>query len=119
MATTIGLTVNALEQIDMLEEFDGEMDVIHEEYILTVRYSLDRVEIARVQKMYYNHYRDVSNICNLVNVGLLSETILGHLRNRKMEFNIIEAEREREHDELMKEEYQERITNRAGTMSGD
>ncbi len=115
MATTIGLTIDALEQIDQLEEFEGEMDVEHEDYCVSIRYSLEKTKITGVQKRYYGDWRCVSEVDQHINLNLFQSTFLQYLRNRKREHNI-EMD---EYDQGMKREYQEKTINRAGTMSGD
>lgn len=114
MATTIGLTIDALEQIDQLDEFEGDMDVESGNYCISVRYSLEKVKITGVQKRYYNDWRRVSEVDHSINIDLFQSTFLQHLRNRKREYNI-EMD---EYDQRIKREYQEKTINRAGTMAG-
>jgi len=118
MATTIGLTVNALEWINQLEDFNGTMEVYDEEYRVTVEYSLDEVTVKRVEKRYYNEFREVSNIDSTVNMMLFTGTFLQYLRDRKRIFNIEEYERRLREEEEKNQEYQEKVTNIAGTMAG-
>lgn len=114
MATTIGLTIDALDQIDMLDKFEGEMDVESEDYCISIRYSLNGVKITGVQKRYYGDWRRVSEVDQSINIGLFQSTFLQYLRNRKREYNI-EMD---EYDQRIKREYQEKTINRAGTMAG-
>lgn len=117
MATTIGMTINALEWIAQLEKFEGEMEVYDEEYRITVEYSLEKVKVKKVEKRYYNEFREVSNIDQSVNMMLFTGTFLQYLRERKRIFNIEEFQRRNEEDQRIKQEYQDKITNRAGTMA--
>lgn len=114
MATTIGLTIDALEQIDQLQEFDGDMDVESEDYCVSVQYSLEKVKITGVQKRYYNEWRRVSEVDQSINLDLFQSTFLQYLRNRKREYNI-EMD---EYDQRIEIEFQEKTINRAGTMAG-
>ena len=114
MATTIGLTIDALEQIDLLQEFEGDMDVESEDYCISVRYSLEKVKITGVQKRYYGDWRRTSEVDQSINISLFQSTFLQYLRNRKREYNI-EMD---EYDQRIKREYQEKTINRAGTMAG-
>lgn len=118
MATTIGLTVNALEWINQLDDFDGAIEVYDEEYRVTVEYSLDNVKVKKVEKRYYNEFREVSEIDPLINVDLFLSTFSQMLRERKRIFNIEEYERKMCEDEEKNREYQDRLTNYAGTMAG-
>lgn len=112
------MTINALEWIAQLEKFEGEMEVYDEEYRITVEYSLEKVKVKKVEKRYYNEFREVSNIDSSVNMMLFTGTSLNFLRDRKRIFNIEEDERKIREQEEKNQDYQDRITRLGGTMAG-
>lgn len=118
MATTIGLTISALEQIDVLDEFEGKMEVNDEEYRVTVEYSLDKVTVKKVEKRYYNEFREVSKIDSSVNMMLFTGTFLQYLRDRKRVFNIEEHYRKLSEEDYDNQKFQDKITNWFGSMAG-